>query len=92
MFKKDSNKDIDNSNGIYVKAALNGEVSCEVNAEELKELFSENKESLDQLYDWVKNGKLKAVTDGIVKLFADSVKLGVKEGKEIAKEIMSDED
>lgn len=93
IFKKDSNKTDDSrNNGLFVKAVVNGETSCEISVEELKELFSENKELLDQLHDWVKNGKLKTVTDGLVKIFADSVKLGVKEGKEIAKKIMSDED
>ena len=92
IFKKDSNKADDSRNGLFVKAVIDGEASCEVSVEELKELFSENKESLDQLYDWVKNGKLKTVTDGLVKVFADAIRLGAKEGKAIAEEIMSDED
>lgn len=75
-----------------MKAVVNGETSCEISVEELKELFEERTKGLDQLHDWVKSGKLKSVCDGIVKVWADSVKLGVKEGKEIAKEIMSDED
>ena len=79
IFKKDSNKANaqDNSNGFYVKAVITGETSCEVSVEELKELF---------------DGKLKTVCDGLVKTLADCMKLGAKEGKEIAKEIMSDED
>ena len=93
IFKKDSNKATqDNSNGFYVKAVITGEASCEVSVEELKELFDERNKGLDQLHDWVKTGKLKSVCDGIIKVLADSMKLGVKEGKEIAKEIMSDED
>ena len=94
IFKKDSNKANaqDNSNGFYVKAVITGETSCEVSVEELKELFDENNKSMEQLHDWVKNGKLKTVCDGLVKTLADCMKLGAKEGKEIAKEIMSDED
>jgi len=92
IFKKDSSTRDESGNGFYMKAVVNGETSCEISVEELKELFDERAKGLDQLHDWVKNGKLKAVTDGLVKTFADSIRVGVKEGKEIAKEIMSDED
>lgn len=93
IFKKDSNTaDNSRNNGLFVKATIDGEVSCEVSVEELKELFDERNADLNQLHDWIKTGKLKTVTDGLVKTFADSIRVGVKEGKEIAKEIMSDED
>ena len=92
IFKKDSKAAADDrSNGLFMKAVINGEASCEVSVEELKELFAENKESMDLLYDWIKNGKLKAVTDGMIKLFVDAIRTGAKEGKAIAEEIMSED-
>lgn len=92
IFKKDSKADDNNRNGLFVKAVINGEASCEITVEELKELFEERNADLNQLHDWIKTGKLKAVCDGLIKTCADSIRVGVKEGKEIAKEIMSDED
>ena len=91
LFKKDSDED-DARNGLFVKSAIDGMTTCEISVGELKELFEEQNASLDQLYDWVKNGKLKTVCDGIVKVLADTIRTGVKEGKDISKKIMSDED